>query len=120
MNKAKNIHWKTQSPLLNELFLSIYFKSPAAYEMLRKSKVAKFPNPSTFRRKFRHVFSGPGICPKIMQLLRAKVETFDEKDCQVVISLDGMYIKEHIIFDKNSDTVLGCVDSKNHNGQVKP
>ena len=43
-----------------------------------------------------------------MQLLRAKVETFDEKDRQVVISLDGMYIKEHIIYDKNSDSSWVC------------
>merc|ERR1711963_1299190 len=50
INKSKKLHWAKQSPIINELCLSLYFKSPAAYKMLRKSNFAKFPHPSTLRK----------------------------------------------------------------------
>ena len=94
--KVKN--WSKEKDALN-LSLSVYFRSPAAYNVLRSCGFT-LPHKNTLKRKFKDVLQDPGLCPKLLEILKLRCQSLEDFVKNVTISIDGMTVKEGITYKK--------------------
>lgn len=89
--------------------LSIYYKSPAAYNFLR-SKQVTLPAPSTLATWLRNFKYRPGYNPTLFQILKLKTNTMSKQMKECVLLFDGMSIKKAIEYSKAKDLIEGFED----------
>ena len=87
-----------------------------AYETLRDSGCIRLPSQRTLRYYSRAVKAEPGFSQEVdLQLtVAAKVMMCKEWEKLVVIFLDEMYIKEDLVYNKHSGTLIGFTNLGDH------
>lgn len=105
-NEAKNKGKKTgtrYSSRIRSFAFTIFYYSPRAYRYLRT--VFHLPSPRTIRRWLESVNCQPGFLVDV-------VDSISHKDGNKLYNLvvDGMSIRERLIFDKTSNCVRGYAD----------
>ena len=94
-------------------------QSNKAYETLRQSGIISLPSQRTLRDYSHAVKAEPGFSKAVDQqlMLAAKVSTCPEWEKFVVVLMDEMYIKEDLVYNKHTGTLIGFVnlgDVNNH------
>ena len=87
-------------------------KSSSAYELLRKSKCFNLPSQRTLR-EYTHTIKGTsGFSNELDEQLfhDAKMSTLEDYQKYVGLIGDEMYIKEGLVYDKNTGDLIGYCD----------
>lgn len=92
-----------------KLALTLFYKSPAAYNFLILQKV-NLPSPSTVRRWIGQSNFLPGLNKIFLSHLNRKFEFKTKKEKKCVICFDEISIKECIEYSKQYDFVEGFED----------
>ena len=116
---VKNKHGIRWHPLMIKWCIYLRHMSGKAYETLRQSGVVLLPSQRTLRDYSHSVKAEPGFSQEVdHQLMEAaKVMTSKEWEKLVVILLDEMYIRDELVYEKHSGTLVGFVnlgDINNH------
>lgn len=89
--------------------LYLRHKSSGAYELLRDSGCIALPSQRTLRDYTHCVDSTIGYSAQVDQHLAtvAKIDTCKDYEKCVVLLIDEMYIKEELVYDKHSGSLVG-------------
>ena len=106
-SNPKSIKWH---PLVVKWCLYLHHKSSGAYETLRKSGVIRLPSGRTLRdyRHFAPVCTGLSLATD--RQLRDLAHKNSHLSKYVMIIVDEMYVKEGLVFNKSTGSVIGFVD----------
>ena len=94
---VKKVNWFKEKAAM-ELCLSLHFRSPAAYRVLRASGFV-LPHPSTLRRRYQSVLRKPGFCPVLLGMLKLRAMTLMTHEKQVTLAFDGMTVTQGNIIE---------------------
>lgn len=97
-------------PDLIRFSLSIYSKSPSAYEELRSSGILTLPSQRTLRDYRNAIKPMAGFNPDVIEELLILVKDFKAYQRYVVISFDEVKIQSNLVYDKSSEELIGFVD----------
>ncbi len=108
-NDARGMRWH---PLMVKWCLYLRHKSSGAYDTLRESGCIKLPSQRTLRDYTHYVKAIVGFSAEVDQQLfeAAKLHSCKEYERCVVLLLDEMYIKEDLVYDKHSGSLIGFAD----------
>ena len=122
MTEFQKLFWEQQKeaskkksmqyhPMMIRFCLSLTSKSAAAYDELRDTKILKLPNRKTLGVYRNAIKPQVGFNPKVIAELKAQADVYEE-DYQryVCVSFDEMKIQENLVFDKNTNELIGFVD----------
>lgn len=100
---------KLWSPQEKTIALSLYYKSPATYNYMRKSGIT-LPGKTTVKRWLNSINFSTGFPSMYMEQIKLKTSdfTYDEKKC--VILLDEVSIMKSIEYNKILDEIEGFKD----------
>ena len=101
---ARHVRWH---PAVLKWCLHMKFLSSGAYHALRQSGIITLPSERTLRDYTHCIRAGVGFIPEVDFQLVKEANIVSEKDKFVVLSWDEMKIKEDLIFDKHSCTLIG-------------
>lgn len=104
MKDARQIRWH---PAVIKWCLHLKFISSGGYHALRRSGLITLPSERTLRDYTHWIRAGVGFIPEVDALLVKEANIVSEKDRFVVLSWDEMRIKEGLVFDKHSCTLVG-------------
>ena len=92
--------------------LYLRHKSSGAYEHLRKSGCVSLPSQRTLRDYTHYINAAMGFSDEVdMQLANAaKLTRCEEFEKCVIILMDEMYIKDELVYDKHSGSLVGFVN----------
>lgn len=66
------------------------------------------PSPDTLRKEVRAFKIEPGLDNReFFNLLKKKIDCFQEQDKYCIICIDEMSIKAHLFYDRSKDAVIG-------------
>ncbi|XP_022166524.1 uncharacterized protein LOC111031047 [Myzus persicae] len=104
--RNKQIPWTLEE---KNLALTLFYKSPTAYNFLRLQNI-NLPAPSTIRRRIEQSTFLPGLSGTFFSHIKKKFEhkINNEKSCS--ISFDEMYLKEFLEYSKDYDFIEGFED----------
>ena len=82
--------------------------SSSAYETIRESGVFRLPSQRTLRDYTYHTQASIGFSADVDKLLMdiAQIATCPEREKYVLMLMDEMHIKEDIVYDKHTGTVI--------------
>lgn len=105
----KGMRW---DPLMVKWCLYLRHKSSGAYELLRDSGCITLPSQHTLRDYTHYVKATVGFSTEVdLQLARvAKLNSCKDYQKCVVMIMDEMYIKEELVYDKHSGSLIGFVN----------
>lgn len=89
--------------------LSIYYKSPSAYNYLRKKGVI-LPAVSSIKKWLGNFVCWPGFNKRIFKHLRMKVETMKPSEKICILMFDEMSLKKHFDYNERFDWIEGVAD----------
>ena len=98
-------------PLMIKFCLYLRHQSDKAYETLRESGCIRLPSQRTLRDYSHAVKAEPGFSPEVdhQLMVAANVIKSEEWEKLVIILLDEMYIKEDLVYEKHSGTLIGLL-----------
>ena len=87
-------------------------KSSGAYDLLRESGVVSLPSQRTLRDYTHYIPPTVGFSFEIDQQLiaAAQVEKLEDWQQYVIMILDEMHIKQHLVYEKHSGEFIGFAD----------
>ena len=99
-------------PLMVKWCLYLRHKSSGAYELLRNSGCITLPSQRTLRDYTHYIKSTIGFSDEVdMQLASAaKLNGIEEYKKNVIMIMDEMYIKEELVFEKHSGSLIGFIN----------
>jgi hypothetical protein len=103
-NDSRQIRWH---PAMIKWCLHLKFISSGGYHALRKSKLITLPSERTLRDYSHVIPAGVGFQTQVDIQLAKEADVIEEKDRYVVLSWDEMKIKEDLVFDKYSCSLIG-------------
>lgn len=111
-SKCKTPNSMKWHPLMVKWCLYLHYKSRSAYETLRESGCLKLPSHRTLQDYTHVVKSSTGFSTDVDKqlMITAQIESLKEWEKCVVIILDQMSIHEDLVYDKNSDELVGFTD----------
>ena len=97
-------------PMIIRFCLSLAAKSPSAYEDLRDSKILQLPSKRT--RVITEMQSSPtaGFNKDVINELTIATSKLSGHQRYLTVAFDEMKIKESLVFNKNSNELVGYVD----------
>ena len=104
---SRKIRWH---PALIKWCLHLKFKSTSAYHALRSSGVLTLPSERTLFDYSHWIHGEVGFHPKVNDQLIEEADLTEEKNEYVVLAFDEMKIREDLVFDKHSCSLLGFVN----------
>lgn len=106
LNKEHRPYSKSEK----ELCRSIYYKKPGSYNHLRRLLDSKLPSSRTLLRW--HVLKdfNVGIVKPALKYLLIKKSELSESDKELVLIVDEMDGRRHLVFDKARDMIVGFED----------
>ena len=106
LKDARSMRWH---PLMIKWCLYLRHLSGKAYETLRASGCVKLPSQRTLRDYTHCVNATTGFSTAVDQQLMqaADISKCPEWQKHVVLVIDEMYIKEDLVYDKNSGALIG-------------
>ena len=110
--KQKDMRGIRWHPLMIRFCLYLRQHSGKAYEALRQSGCITLPSQRTLRDYSHSVKAGVGFSLEVdhQLMVASKVATSEEWEKFVVILLDEMYIREDLVYEKHSGTLIGFVN----------
>ena len=90
--------------------LSLASKSSSAYDELRSSNILKLPSRRTLIDYKNAIKPSPGFNPAVISELCKIASPLKDWQRYVCISFDEMKIQENLVFDKNTEKLVGFVD----------
>lgn len=90
------------------LALSIYYQSSKAYKLLRKIFI--LPSKSTIQKSLQNTNISPGFSDTLLQALKLKVQTMDNRDTNVALVFDEMALKSALVYHNGLDLIEGFED----------
>ncbi|XP_047145625.1 uncharacterized protein LOC124818645 [Hydra vulgaris] len=117
LKNKKSARWH---PLFVRFCLSIYLKSPAAYEHIRNSGFIELPHRTTLNQYTDFASSKSGFVPEIVSrlCLDLKIETLKDHERQTIIMFDEMKIKQNLIFCSTSGELRGFTELGDMNEEL--
>ena len=114
---AKGMRWH---PLMIRWCLFLRHQSQSAYETLRQSGCISLPSQRTLRDYTHYVEASTGFNTEVdKQLMEAaKIGNCKEYEKCVIILLDEMHIREDLVFDKSTGTLVGFVNLGDTNSHL--
>nr|XP_047133158.1 uncharacterized protein LOC124811499 [Hydra vulgaris] len=100
-------------PMIIRYCLSIASKSPSAYQEIRNSKILVLPSLRTLRDYKNYIPPKVGYQDSIVEELSRQTKHYTNIERYVVLLIDEMSIKSNLVFDKNSNQLIGFVDLGN-------
>ena len=102
-------------PMVIKFCLGLYAKSPAAYQHLRYNEkegtgVLVLPSQRTLRDYRNYIRPNRGFNTETIKDLSEKTKSFTPEERYVVISFDEMKVQEDLVWDKNTNELIGFVD----------
>ena len=96
-------------PAMIKWCLYLRHQSSKAYELLRDSSAIALPSQRTLRDYTHHIKASTGFSYEVDQQLAAaaKLTTCEEYEKLVVLLLDEMHVREDLIYEKHSGTLIG-------------
>ena len=96
-------------PLMVKWCIYLRHKSSGAYELLRDSGCISLPSQCTLRDYTHYVNATVGFSSEVdMQLASAaKLDLCEEYEKCVIMLMDEMYIKEELVYDKHTGSLIG-------------
>ena len=87
-------------------------KSQSAYKAFRQSKCVMLPSQRTLRDYTHYVKGTAGFSAEVdLQLMQAvNIDKCEEQVKYIFLLLDEMYIREDLVYDKNTDMIIGFVN----------
>lgn len=84
-------------------------RSSGAYEALRSSGCLRLPSQRTLRDYTHYVQAQTGFSDAVDKMLMdaAKVKSCPEREKCTLLILDEMHIREDLVFDKHTGTIIG-------------
>ena len=85
------------------------YLSSGAYEALRESGIIKLPSQRTLRDYTHHIEAAPGFSTDtdILLMKAAEIDVCPDRDRNVLLLIDEMYIKEGLVYDKHKGNFIG-------------
>ena len=98
-------------PLIIKWCLNMRLMSGSSYHAMRTAGFVTLPSERTLRDYTNYIKAVPGLQPEVLEQLRseAKVNDLPESKQYVTLLIDEMKIKEDLVFDKHSCTMIGFV-----------
>lgn len=114
LSDSRQMKWH---PLMIKWALYLRHQSNKCYETLREAKCIHLPSQRTLRDYTYYLQSNTGFSNEVDQeLIRiAKLDSAEEFQKCVGIVIDEMHVREGLVFDKNTGTLVGFVDLGNVN-----
>ena len=114
---AKGMRWH---PLMIRWCLFLRHQSQSAYETLPQSGCISLPSQRTLRDYTHYVEASTGFNTEVdKQLMEAaKIGDCKEYEKCVIILLDEMHIREDLVFDKSTGTLVGFVNLGDTNSHL--
>ena len=114
--KACSMKWH---PLMIKWCLFLRYRSSGAYDLLHESGCIKLPSQRTLRDYTHVVKTTMGFSLQLDQQLKqsADVESLEAWQKCIILILDEMKVREDLVYDKNSDELIGFTnlgDINNH------
>lgn len=91
------------------LFLKIQYKSPSAFESLRKMGFIA-PGESTIRDWYNQIPFNTGLSEEMIQIIKDKLEGMNPINRKCILLLDEMTIKNNLHFNEKYDQIFGYED----------
>ena len=107
LNKEKKMMYH---PMIIRFCLSLTSKSASAYEELRSSKILTLPSRRTLTDYKNAIMPSPGFNYKVIEELCKIACPLKDLQRFVCLSFDEMKIQENLVFDKNTERLVGFVD----------
>lgn len=87
-------------------------RSSGAYETLRSSGCLQLPSQRTLRDYTHYIEALPGFSTDVDKMLMeaAKTDTCLEREKCVILLLDEMHIREDLVFDKHTGSMIGFTE----------
>ena len=110
--KQKDMRGICWHPLMIRFCLYLRHHSSKAYEALRQSGCITLPSQRTLRDYSHSVKAGVGFSLEVdhQLMVASKVATSEEWEKFAIILLDEMYIREDLVYEKHSGTLIGFVN----------
>lgn len=108
-NSPNGYRW---NPAMIRWCIFLQQKSSKAYELIRKSKCIKLPSQRTLREYTNYTKASTGFSNDLdeQMICDSKLNTIDDHQKFVSIIADEMYIKEGLVYNKNSGNIVGYCD----------
>lgn len=108
-NSKRGMRWH---PLMVKWCLYLRHKSSGAYDVMRKTGCIALPSDRTLRDYTHYVTTKVGFSLEVdLQLARAaKLSTCQDYEKCVVMLIDEVYLKEDLVYDKETGSLLGFVN----------
>jgi DNA transposase THAP9 len=106
-------HPKSQyPPELKSFALNLNYYSNSGYEFVRKTFNNLIPSQRQLQRWLAKIDGSPGFTEESLNLLNRKISQQASKNKRVAVALtmDEMYIRKHVTWDKNQNKFIGFVD----------
>ena len=97
-------------PMIIRFCLSLAAKSPSAYEELRDSKILQLPSKRTLRDYRNAIKPTAGFNKDVINELTIAASKLSGHQRYLTVAFDEMKIKESLVFNKNSNELVGHVD----------
>ena len=97
-------------PMIIRFSLSLAAKPAAAYDELRDSKILTSPSRRTLRDHRNAIKPSVGFNKEVISELITTSEKLTTHQKYVTLAFDEMKVKENLVFDKNSNELIGYVD----------
>ena len=96
-------------PLMIRWCIYLCHKSSGAYDLLRSSGIVSLPSTRTLRDYTHYISPQAGFSKEVDEQLMeaAQVKAEDEWRKAVIIIFDEMYIKEELVYDKQTGELVG-------------
>lgn len=115
LRDPRQIRWH---PAIIKWCLHLKFISSGGYHALRHSGLITLPSERTLRDYTHWIRAGVGFIPEVDAQLVKEANIISEKDRLVVLSWDEMRIKESLVFDKHSCSLVGFTNIGDINDQL--
>lgn len=89
------------------LALAMYKQGPKSYRFLRRMFI--LPVKNTVASHCAHLLIRPGIDPKLMKLIKEKVDSFSEIDKYCMLTWDEISLRPHLDYSPSRDVIDGFV-----------
>ena len=109
MCKNKGMRWH---PMLIKFGIFIRQVSPAVYDIMRNMGILKLPGQSTLRDYTSVIKTSPGFQEHVLLDLKRKALELSETQKYVCLLHDEMSIQQDLVFDKQTNTLIGYVSNE--------
>ncbi|XP_058832571.1 uncharacterized protein LOC131693882 [Topomyia yanbarensis] len=107
MNELKKPKGRRYNEQTKKFALGAYLAGPAAFRYVQSTEVLNLPSKMSIRRWNADVMIAPGLNDAILNRLAKKCKNFSKKERAVTICIDGMSIKQELVYNAKTDTFFG-------------